>query len=68
MLLEDHVRKLEDNIKDADAYERRDTTIIFARNLSVSVQIENCGFLVRKLLRDHLSFKIQTSDINQYGA
>ena len=65
MSLESHVRNLEDYIEDADAYERRDTIIIIAgRNLPVSLQGENCGFLVQRLLTDHLSFEVETSDIN----
>ena len=46
--LESHVWKLDEYIDDADAYERLDTIIIAWKNLPVSLQGENCRFLVNK--------------------
>ena len=62
--LEDKVRKLENTIDEADAYERRDTVIIAGTGLPVSSQGENCGAIVQQLVKDHLSLEIQISDIN----
>ena len=62
--LEGKVRKLENTIDEGDTYKRRDTVIIAGTALPMYSQGEKCGAIVQKLVKDHLSFEIQTLDIN----
>lgn len=63
-LLKSKVDKLEEQIDDADAYERRDTILISGPDLPVSTPGENCSQLICSVAKDKLKLEISPSDIS----
>ena len=62
--LEKHVKKLEDEVDSANAYERRDVVIFSGKGLPACTQGENCSAVVQKLVKDNLSLELDMSDIS----
>ena len=62
--LRQKVDKLETNLDDADAYERRDTLIISGSSVPAATTGENCSSLVQNLARSALSIELPLTEIN----
>lgn len=63
-ILKKRIIKLEDNIDEQEAYERRDTLIFSGDKLPTVAPHENCQNIVSKLLEENLNVKISASDIS----
>ena len=58
------VERLESNLDDADAYERKDTIIISGSGLPISGTGENCVQVVQETLRNTLQVELNANEIN----
>ena len=58
------VSKLEENVDDQEAYERRDTLVISGKKLPQVSQDENCPLLVQKIVSENLGLVISPQDIS----
>jgi hypothetical protein len=58
------VSGMEEKVDDADAYERRDTLIFSGSSVPLVTEDENCGEIVRKLVKDKLNLNMAATDIS----
>ena len=63
-LLNDKIKKIENNADDADAYERRDTVIFSGPALPDGTTTENCSDIVRNLTKTELKINLSCGDIS----
>ena len=58
------VCKMEDNLDEADAYQRKDTIIFSGNSIPVVTVGENCPNLVKNLLRDKLRIELDVRSVS----
>ena len=69
--LKQRVSKLEENIDNQDAYERRDTLVFSGKCLPQPKNIENCSQIIIDTVREKLQINLDPNDISvahRYGA
>ena len=62
--LKKKVEKLEEQVDENEAYERRDTLIFSGKKVPTENDSERCEQIVQKLLEDELNYKISPSDVS----
>ena len=63
-VLNKKIEKLEDQVDENEAYERRDTLIFSGSKVPAEVQDEKCDSVVLKLLENELKYKVSPNDIS----
>ena len=62
--LNTRIRKLEDKLDEADAYQRRETVILSGKDIPAATPNENCNAVLMKLLQDKLDVNISENDVS----
>ena len=62
--LEDKIVRLEASIDDNDAYERRDTVILSGSSVPTGETGENCGEVVRRVVKESLKIEMAPTEIS----